>query len=465
MDTGELIDVLAAHRTIGIAPREELVWIAEHGRLRDYAQGEVVSRPEEVVEGMYIVLSGCMTFYMQRGTGVRRIFEARGGDVTGLLPYSRMKTPPGTTIIEEPTRAIAIPRDELPELIRRCYEVTAILVHQMIDRARVFTSNDLRDEKMISLGKLAAGFAHEVNNPASAALRDATALAATMGSVEASTRALWRAHFTEEQMGALDVLWSIAGEAPAVPAMSGLALADREDDITGWLERHKADEALAGDLARTPAGTDDLERFAGVVSSAQLEAGLRWIAAHASARSLVIDIERAARRIHTLVTAAKGFTHMDRAPDVERIDLQPGLRDTAALLEGRAKSRGVSIVLNVPEDLPPIRGRVVEINQVWMNLIDNAIDAAPEHGHVEVNASLEGTDVVVSVVDDGPGVPPELRESIFDPFFTTKPVGQGTGLGLDIARRVVLWHNGQITLESRPGRTEFRVRLPLGGPA
>jgi len=464
MTTAKLLEELKTHRTIGGAPREELAWIAEHGHFREYAQGEIVSRESEVVDGMFIVLSGCITFYMQRSGGIRRVFESRAGDVTGLLPYSRMTTPPGTTIVEEPARAVTIRREDLPEMIRHCYEITAVLVHQMIDRARTFTSNDLRDEKMISLGKLAAGFAHEVNNPASAALRDATTLAGTMGSVEAATRSLWRAHFTADQMGALDILWSACSDAPATPPVSGLALSDREDEIMSWLEDHGVDTSLAGDLARTPATTGDLDRFAGSVDRAQLGVGLQWVAAHASARALVTDIERAARRIHTLVTAAKGFTHMDRAPDVERIDLQPGLRDTVALLEGRARSKGVKIALDIPEDLPPIRGRVVEINQVWMNLIDNAIDAAPEQGHVAVNASHEGAEVIVNVVDDGPGVPPEIRESIFDPFFTTKPVGKGSGLGLDIARRVVIWHNGQITLESRPGHTEFRVRLPLGGP-
>ena len=463
MTTGELIEELKSHRTIGSAPREELAWIAENGELREYAQGEIVSRESEAVSGMYIVLGGCMTFYMKRGSGVRRVFDSRAGDVSGLLPFSRMTTPPGTTIVEEPARVITIRRDDLPEMIRHCYEITAILVHQMIDRARVFTSNDLRDEKMISLGKLAAGFAHEVNNPASAALRDATTLGATMGAVEASTRSMWRSHFTEAQMGALETLWSRCTGAASRTPPSGLALADREDDMSAWLEARGVDPALAGELARTPVTTDDLEKFALAVAPPQLDAGLHWVAAQASARSLVTDIERAARRIHTLVTAAKGFTHMDRAPDAEQIELHPGLRDTVALLEGRAKSRGVSITLNIPDDLPPIRGRVVEINQVWMNLIDNAIDAAPEEGHVVVTASHEGADVVVSVVDDGPGVPAELRESIFDPFFTTKPVGKGTGLGLDIARRVVLWHNGQITLDSHPGRTEFRVRLPLGG--
>jgi signal transduction histidine kinase len=144
--------------------------------------------------------------------------------------------------------------------------------------------------------------------------------------------------------------------------------------------------------------------------------------------------------------------------------IREGLRDTVALLEGKARGKSIALALEVLEDVPPVRGYAGEINQVWMNLIDNAIDAAPERGHVVVKGTLEGADVIVSVIDDGQGIPPEILESIFDPFFTTKSLGEGTGLGLDIARRVVHAHNGEISVNSRPGRTEFLVRLPVGGP-
>jgi len=463
MKTEELVDLLALHRTIGKAPREELVWIAEHGTLRYLQQGEIVSRQTQVVDGLHILLTGRLSIYMSRGTGLRKVMEWQAGDVTGILPYSRMTTPPGDTVVEEPTVAVTIHRDDLPEMIRRCYEVTSMLVHVMTDRARRFTSTDLRDEKMLSLGKLAAGFAHEVNNPASAALRDAKSLASALAAAEEAARTLFASGLTGAQLAELDALWNMFKTRTTQQPISGLALADLEDAVAVWLKAHSLSEELAEELARTPATTGDLDRLARVLTGATLKAALRWIACAFAVRSLVTDIERSAARIHTLVAAAKGFTHMDHAPVLESVEIAPGLADTVALLDGKARGKSVAITLNTSEDLPPIRGYTVEINQIWMNLIDNAIDAAPNQGHVSINAILEGADVVVTVVDDGPGIPPEIQQSIFDPFFTTKPVGEGTGLGLDIVRRVIQWHNGDIKVDSRPGRTEFRVRLPVAG--
>ena len=463
MKTEELVDLLASHRTIGSAPREQLAWIAEHGTLRHFEQGEIVVSRSKVVDALYLLLSGRIAIYMERGTGLRRMMEWVGGDVTGLLPYSRLTTPPGDTIVEEPMDAVVIMRADLPGLIRECHDVTAILVHVMTDRARRFTSTDLRDEKMISLGRLAAGLAHEINNPASAALRDAKSLVSTLAVFEGATLALSAARLTDAQLADLDTLRKLCRTAPARP-VSGLALADREDAFAAWLRTRKLDEGMGMDLARTPAALEDLDRLSGTMSGATFEAALRWVAAATAACSLASDIERAAGRIHGLVGAAKGFTRMDHAPVLEQVEIAPGLSDTVALLAGKARAKSIVPTLDVPDDLPPIRGYAVEVNQVWMNLIDNAIDAAPEKGHVAVTALLEGADVFVTVVDDGHGIPPEILENIFDPFFTTKPVGEGTGLGLDIVRRIVHWHNGEITVDSRAGHTEFRVRLPIAGP-
>ena len=464
MEINEIVDILTSHRTIGKAPREELVWIAEHGTLRHFQQGEVVARVNEVVPGLHILLTGRMAIFVKRESGLRKMMEWQGGDVTGILPYSRMITPPGDTIVEEPSDSVSLVRDDLPGLIQNCYEVTAILVHVMTDRARRFTSTDLRDEKMISLGKLAAGFAHEVNNPSSAALRDAKSLASTLGSAEEAARALFASGLTGPQLSELDALWSVCKPTTTPHVMTGLQLADREDSITEWLSEQGMSKALAEELARTAITTDDLSRLARTLQGATLEAALRWIAGAYSARLLAINIERATTRIHALVAAAKGFTHMDRAPILEFVDIFRGLEDTIALLAAKARAKSVMIALNIPQDFPPIRGYTVEINQVWMNLLDNAIDAAPNNGQVNISAKLDGADVIVSVVDNGAGIPPDIQESIFDPFFTTKPVGEGTGLGLDIVRRVVHWHNGHITVNSRPGHTEFQLTLPVGGP-
>jgi signal transduction histidine kinase len=460
MTTEELVHRLASHRTIGKAPREELTWIATHGTLRRFQVGEVVSRQTEVVDALYILLSGRMSFWINRGAGRRKVMEWYAGDVTGILPYSRLLTPPGDTVIEEPIEAVALSRDDLPALIRNCYEVTAALVHVMTDRARRFTSTDLRDENMLSLGKLAAGLAHELNNPASAAMRDAKSLVSALTTVEKATRALGLVGLTDGQLTELDRVYALSLNGMTNRGISGLALADREEEIATWLRSHGVGTSTAEELARTPITNEALDRLAGSLQGTQLDTALHWIAAGCTARSLAFNIERAATRIHALVTAVKGFTHMDRAPEQGPVDIPAGLVDTVALLDGKARTKSVVITLDIAADLPPVLGLGAEVNQIWMNLIDNAIDAVPVQGHVTVAATHEGTNVVVRVVDDGPGIPPEAKGNIFDPFFTTKAVGQGTGLGLDIVRRVVNWHNGEIKVESVPGRTEFRVSLP-----
>ena len=461
MTTEELVDLLASHRTIGRAPREELSWIATHGTVRRLQKGEVLSRQTEIVKGLYIVLSGQMSIYVDRGAGRRKVMEWQQGDVTGILPYSRTLNPPGDTIVDESAEVVTISRDKLPELISHCQEVTAILVHVMIDRARRFTSTDLRDEKTISLGKLAAGLAHELNNPASAAVRDAKSLAGALSAAEEAARGLGAAGLTDAQLADLDAVRSFCLSSVEHPSRSGLELSDREDAITDWLGSHDIDTDLAEDLAGTPVTVDMLDRLSGALQGKTLDAALRWIAGGCRARSLIVDIERATSRIHALVAAVKGFTHMDRALDQEPVDILRGLSDTVALLDGKAKTKSVAVTLSADPGLPPIRGISVEINQIWMNLVDNAIDAAPSRGHVNVTAVREGQSVVVRVLDDGAGIAPEIRERIFDPFFTTKSIGQGTGLGLDIVRRIIQWHSGDVEVTSQPGRTEFRVRLPI----
>jgi signal transduction histidine kinase len=188
---------------------------------------------------------------------------------------------------------------------------------------------------------------------------------------------------------------------------------------------------------------------------------LRWAAAGCSVRALAYDLREAAMRISALVMAVKGFTHMDQAAVAGPVDLVRSLRDTVAVLNSKARGKSVALGVDVDPELPPVFGFVGELNQIWANLIDNALDAVPQNGRVDVFAVRDGRRAVVRVVDTGPGIPPDIRDRIFDPFFTTKPVGQGTGLGLDIVRRLVLHNDGEIAVESQPGRTEFLVSLPL----
>lgn len=463
MTTEELVDLLATHRTIGEAPRVELNWIATHGTCRHLQAGEVVSRATDVVNELYIILSGRLAHIRFLGTGYRRVINFQGGDIGGLLPYSRLRISGGDTVAEEPADVVALTRNDFPGLILNCPVVTETLVHVMTDRTRHFTSTELRDEKMISLGKLAAGLAHELNNPASAALRDAKSLASVLKTAREAAHALSRAGLTESQLAELERVQNLCVSDATYMLISGIALADREEEIAAWLRSRGVHVSAVEDLARTAITTEALDRIASALQGIRLDVALRWIAADCAAQALSLDIERAATRIHSLVASVMGFTHLDKARDEGPVDIPAGLSDTVALLDGKARAKSVTITLGITPPLPHVRGLSAEINQVWMNLIDNAIDAAPASGHIEVTATHEGPAVAVHVVDNGPGIPPEIKGNIFDPFFTTKSAGEGTGLGLDIVRRIVEWHNGQIDAASEPGRTEFVVRLPCMG--
>jgi signal transduction histidine kinase len=461
MTTETLVDHLAAHRTIGSAPREELMWLAAHGTFRTFHTGEILSRPEDTVDQLLILLTGRISHIRHVGRGHRRATEVRAGEVGGLLPYSRMSISIGTTVVEEAAEVVELTRKDFPALIQNCPRITEIMVHVMTDRARYFTSAELRDEKMISLGKLAAGLAHELNNPASAAVRDAKAMSSALKTARESVHALARFGLTGLQLTELERIQDLC--MTSGQPISGLALSDREEKITSWLNAHEVRNVPSEDLAGMCITVETLDRLSEMFHGQQLEVALCWIASECSAQLLSSNIERAASRIHALVASVKGFTRMDRAPDQEPVDIPSGLSDTVALLNGKARKKSVTVNLTIAARLPRVQGLGAEVNQVWMNLIDNAIDAAPLDGRVDVTAMHEGPAVVVRITDDGPGIPPEVRGNIFDPFFTTKAAGEGTGLGLDIVRRVVQWHNGQVEVDSEPGRTEFLVRLPCSG--
>jgi len=361
---------------------------------------------------------------------------------------------------EEPTEIFVVPRAEVPALIRECYELTAIFVHAMLDRARQFTSSDLHEEKMSSLGKLAAGLAHELNNPASAVARSAKGLRLGLSELEAAARALGAARLSEAQQAAVNRARNLCQLAAGTTfGRSPIEQADREDALAAWLSRHGADVTAAEALAESAVTLESLDELAGALDAAALRATLPWLIAGCATQRLVAEIEAAAMKIHNLVAAVKGFTYMDQATMPKPVDVRQGLADTLAVLNAKARGKSVSVSLDAPADLPRIPGFGGELNQVWANLVDNALDAAVSN--VAVTAERRGGSVAVRVVDDGPGLPAEIRERIFDPFFTTKAVGQGTGLGLDIARRIVRKHQGDIDVDSRPGHTEFRVTLPL----
>jgi signal transduction histidine kinase len=413
------------------------------------------------VDGLFVVLSGHVALSVDRGNGPQKAIEWRAGEVSGVLPYSRLVNPPGDAIAQEPTEILALGREHLRALTHECFEITSILVRVMLDRARLFTSSELHNEKMISLGKLSAGLAHELNNPASAIERSASLLEDRLEDMERATRALGAAQLSDAQLAAIDAIRASCLAKQTQGVRSPLEQSDREEAIADWLAAHQLDTAHAATLADTEVTFEALDQLAAAVSGSALNAVLRWAASGCAVRRLASGIQGAAMRISGLVMAVKGFTHMDQAMVAQSVDLGSSLNNTVTVLNSKAREKSVEVSVELQNDLPLVRGFAGELNQIWGNLIDNALDAVSAAGRVEVHACREHQRVVVRILDDGPGIPSQDLARIFDPFFTTKPIGQGTGLGLDIVRRLVRHNDGAIDVESKPGRTEFRVSLPI----
>jgi signal transduction histidine kinase len=459
MSRTELVERLVTFPDLSVLPRDELEWLAAHGEVVAYGVGDTPFRKGDPIDRMFIVLSGHIAVHRDLGSGPRLVMEWRAGDVTGMLPYSRASVSTVDIVLDEETEVLVLHVDYFPEMIQRCPAFTTHVVHLMLDRARSFRSSDLQEEKAISLGKLAAGLAHELNNPASAVVRAAKLLLAGLPEADEAVRGLGRATLTDHHVNAVERLREACLAGPTPPPRSPIERSDHEDEIAGWLERHGSDPGLAAPLADTALDIHTLDEAASQVPADALDAALRWIAARCAIHSLASDVGSAATQIYQLVDTVKRFTYMDNLSAPEIVEVGKGLRDTLEVLSFKVRSKDADVRLEIEANLPKVRAVGSDLNQVWLGLMDNALDAIPNAGRIDVSACREVDRVVVRVIDDGAGIPEEVLPRIFDPFFTTKAPGQGTGLGLEIVRRLLRRCRGEVTVDSRPGRTEFRVRL------
>ncbi|HEY5545246.1 MAG TPA: ATP-binding protein [Gemmatimonadaceae bacterium] len=460
-----LVERLSSVRAMKGVPKSELEWLVDHGRVESYVAGTVF-RPHAVpIPGLSVLISGSLAIHVERMGVQRRVMQWHAGDLTGALPYSRMTVPPGDTIVHEDMEVFTIDKEHFPAITRECPEFTAVCVHTMLDRARHFTSTSFQDEKMVSLGKLSAGLAHELNNPASAASRSAKRLAEQMNEAEDAARALIGARLDEAQLAALDEARAMCLLVPPTFLDTPLDRSDRVDAIAEWLDANGGDFDEATALAETAMTVEGLEKLSRLMSGETLTEALRWLSSTCGVRAVATELQDSTRRISELVAAVKGHTYMGRASVPEPVNVVRGLNDTARIMASKARDKKVTVALDVEPNLPPARAYGGELNQIWMNLIENALDAVPYGGAITIRVRRELDQIVVFVVDNGPGIPEDIKGRIFDPFFTTKPVGEGTGMGLDIVRRLVFQQNGEVDVQSAPGHTEFRIAIPVATAA
>jgi signal transduction histidine kinase len=457
-----LINALAAVPALKEVPINQLQWILDNGECREYATGDFIFSKGDPIDHLIILIEGSFSLKIEQNGEYKTIADIEEGNISGSLPYSRAVEAGGFGVAQQPSKLITLHKKLFREMIRDHHALTTALVHTMTTRVREFTKTQQQQEKMMSLGKLSAGLAHELNNPASAMVRSAKELKKHLAAAPEKFKRVISIRMTDEQVDAVnEMLFSklkSVGER-----LSITELADQEDRIAEWLEEHGLEDGYEYATTLAEFGIDDenLETVALHVEEQDIPAVVDWIQNVIVTENLVSEMEVSAERISDLVSSIKSYTHMDRGTEMEPVDVREGIENTLKMLHHKAKQKRIDVVMNVAENLPEINGMAGSLNQVWTNIIDNAIDAMADEGQLTISIEQHGDRLMVCIQDDGVGIPEEIQSKVFDPFFTTKKIGEGTGMGLEIVSRIIRNHRGEIKLQSVPGNTKFVFYFPI----
>lgn len=456
------LDILKQNQHLAHLPEASLRFLTDKGRITPIKKGDFIFQKDLPANDLIFICSGYFRIYASQKDEQREIARLEPGDITGVLPYSRMTHAQGYCVALEDGEVLLLDKKHFPEMIARRHDLTEALVHLMSSRIREFTTNSMQNEKLMSLGKLSAGLAHELNNPAAAMVRSSAALSDHLKLMPDNFKAVLNMKVSPAQVEEVTTLITdIAGRAHApLPLMERTR---REDQLTDLLDAYDFQEALetAEELVDFGITPEDIQRLHGITGPDAFGPTLKWIVDNLTTERSVKEINASARRIAELIGSIKEYSHMDSNKDRQNVDVNHGLRSTLKMLEHKARANKVTILDELDEDNPMVDGFPGELNQVWTNFIDNALDAMETTGgSLTVKTERCDHSVDVTIQDTGVGIPPEVKNKIFDPFFTTKSIGKGTGLGLDIANKIIQRHKARVEIESEPGNTRFTLSFP-----
>ena len=450
---------------------EQLAWLAERGEVRSYPAGVTVYAAGEAATTLFVLLEGTLSMTVRAGGAEVETLRTdyRGAYAGAFFAYLDV---PSARSYTASVRAVTgcrfweLPAADFGWAMREWFPMATHMLEGFAIQGAATQELVSTRERLVGLGTVTAGLTHELNNPATAAARATATLHQRLEGLWDELAALTRGELAPDRLAALvDLVRQASGHRAELPPLSPLQVADREDELGGWLEEHGVADAwdLAPPLVAAGIGVDRLEQVAAVVPAELLPRAVGTLAAACEAASLLDEVVEATGRITNLIGVAKQYTQMDRGP-LQHLDVHDGLESTLTML-GQRLGEGIEVVRDYDRSLPKLPAFEGELNQVWTNLIGNALDAMDGRGTLTVRTRPEGDRVLVEIGDTGPGIPEAVAAHIFEPFYTTKPVGKGTGLGLDVCWRIVVQrHGGDLTFTSTPGDTRFQVLLPTGGP-
>ena len=448
-------------------PDDQLQWIIDRSEFKEYKDGDVVLKLGDPMDHMIIVLEGEIEYY--RDVNNRQVYyfnfknDATSGGISGMLPYSRMKTAHGYGYSVGKSRFLFLHKKYFQELERLNPDLIQKLISYMTERARFFATTQLQHEKVNALGRLSAGIAHELNNPAAAINRISSELSKRLNQNYFLTEKLLANNIHPEHIQSIRQFVETLDTGIPKRKLTALDRMGIEDNLNDWLEKRgiAANHQICETLAESGITEKDLDRVMPEVNEGAFLEILVWLENLLSSQRILKDLEEASSRISNLVGAMKSHVQMDRTNELQPTNIHDDIENTLTLLGYKIRDKNIRINKIFAENMPEVPAYIGELNQVWTNIIDNAIFALDKNGELVIETSFTERNVNVKIIDDGCGIPQEIQSQIFDPFFTTKKVGEGTGIGLDLVKRIVKRHEGDIKVNSKPGMTVFNICIPI----